>query len=205
MIRLNIDGVLQGFGNLNRRLEAIGSIRDDAGDLMESWERIIEEDNRQGILAGTDRDGNHKPVKYRPVGQAMKPSVRQRLGKRANVRRGAYMGFGPAASGLHNNLTPEEYRKLGGPRLAPRGQFSRVITNFLTGHGRDPSNSSLWFAEGRWFDIVDTSGNPFLKYHLDPSSNLYYPINGIRAAGLQKLRDSLRAWAKLTIRQKYAG
>ena len=39
----------------------------DATPLMTTWIKIFEEDNRKGVLAGTDKDGNPMaPVKYRP-------------------------------------------------------------------------------------------------------------------------------------------
>jgi hypothetical protein len=58
-----------------RNIEALDRLRvrflrladPDATPLMFAWSRTIEEDNRKGVLAGTDRDGKPlAPVAYRP-------------------------------------------------------------------------------------------------------------------------------------------
>ena len=84
---------------------------------MLTFMRTIEEDNRRGVLAGIDKDGGYMPaVTYRPVGKAKRLNARQK--NAAKGRRGVFSGFGPAAAGLHNNLTSSEYRRLDGPPLA---------------------------------------------------------------------------------------
>lgn len=213
ILRFNSDDLREGFERLSRRLVAISTIADHAGDLMEHWERVIEADNREGVLAGTDKDGGPAPpLTYRPLKQTLraiasgkppKLSKAQRLGQRGNVRRGKYAGSGPMASGLHNNLTSGEYRRLDGPRLAPRRQFSRAITNLVTGHGRDPANPRVWFAEGAWLDVVSRKGVRFLRFHFDGEGQRKYDLRGVRPAGRVKLRDALREWAKLEIRERY--
>lgn len=203
ILRFNANDVSTGLGRLQSKLVAISHIADHAGPLMERWERVIEADNRKGVLAGLDKDGNPpgRPLIYRPVGKGVKLTVAQRLGQSPNKRRGIYMGHGPAASGLHNNLATSEYRKLTGPRLAPRRQFSRVITNLRTGHGRD---GLVWYAEGAWLEVVTPKGRHFLHYHFDGEGQLRYDLRGVRPEGRRLLLDALREWAKLEIRERLA-
>ena len=59
-------------------------------------------------------------------------------------------GFGNHAAGLNNNLSSSEYRYLTGPPLALCRQFSRVITNLFTGHGRYQFAPHCWIAFGAW-------------------------------------------------------
>ena len=115
------------FGRLQARLNKIQN--PDATPLMLAWEEVIRQDNREGILAGTDKDGMPMyPVSYRPKGTIQKPTAAQRLGQRANRKRDLlFGGIGPQVSGLNNNLTSREYRSLAGPPLAPRGVFSRQL------------------------------------------------------------------------------
>src|SRR4051812_33701533 len=94
----------------------------DPTPLLEEWERIIEEDNRKGVLAGLDKDGVPMiPVKYRPKGDKPRKVTKKQSNAAPKGVRGVFAGMGPAAAGLHNNLTSAEYKKLGGPPLAPRG------------------------------------------------------------------------------------
>lgn len=210
ILRFKTSELRDGFERLNRRLSAIANIGDHARDLMEHWERIIEADNREGVLSGTDKDGNPEaPLRYRGqrrVGEKWsKLTTAQRLGQNANKRRGEYMGHGPASSGLHNNLSSGEYRRLNGPRLAPRRQFSRIITNLVTASGREPGVSpAVWFAEGAWLDVVSRKGVRFLRFHFDGEGRLpKYDLRGVRPAGRKRMIDALHEWAKLQIRERY--
>jgi len=198
----------EGFDRLERRLTAIRDLHLWAGihDLMERWERIIEQDNRMGVLANSDKDGKPAPpLKYRPKGGVIKLTVAQRLGQRPNKRRGIYTGAGDHASGINNNLTSTEYRHLDGPRLAPQKQFSRVITDLATGHGQDSDNPRIWFAEGVWVMVMSKKGVFFLKYHFDGGikNTPPYDLQGIRPAGIMDMRDALREWGKSAIRELY--
>ena len=172
----------------------------DATDLMVQWEIIIDRDNREGILQGLDKDGVAMvPVKYRPKPPGpVKLTKTQRGGARANARKGAFLGLASAGLG---NLTSSEYRLLGGPPLAPRGQFSRVITNLKTGHGREGAN---WYAMGYWDEVVSTKGVPFLRFHFDGRGHLpRRDLRGIRPAGVAKATEALRNWARLLVRQAF--
>ena len=56
---------LSGLGRLGSKLRSLTHI--DATPLMVTWMKIIDEDNRKGVLAGLDKDGVPlAPVTYRP-------------------------------------------------------------------------------------------------------------------------------------------
>jgi hypothetical protein len=179
-----------GFGKLTA---VLGKLADpDATPLMEEWERIIVEDNRKGVLAGTDKDGKSMdPVTYRPKGKAARVGARQR-----NNARGVFAGMGIHASGLNNNLTSSEYRKLNGPPLAPRRANSRVITNLFTQHGRDPGADNAWFAEGAWVEVEDTKGRPFLQYLFKKRD-----LRGVRPWGMKEAAKALQRWGARLLRE----
>jgi len=189
-------------------LRALGD--PDATDLMVSWITIIDDDNRRGVLAGLDKDGTPMvPVTYRPRRGPLKPTKGQRGGMRANVRKGGFQGLGAARYG---NLTSAEYRLLGGPPLAPRGQFSRVITNLKTGYGRTGPLDIQWFAAGYWDEVVDRKGKPFLLYHFDGATgggkrhNVTLPrrdLRGVRPGGMTKAMKALDLWVRLLLRQVF--
>lgn len=175
----------------------IGHIEDakkpDTRPLMFTWGNIVEEDNRKGVLAGTDGAGvPMAKVDYRPAGSnGVKLTGAQKNNTRK--RRGIFSGFGPAAAGLHNNLTSQEYRKLDGPPLAPRRQFSRAITNFKTRLESDAPDCR--YIEGSWIDVVSTKGVAFLKYHFNGSGRLpVRDLRGIRPEGMEKAKRSAVAW-----------
>lgn len=122
MLRFDTTQMKTSLGRLQDKLLSIERISDHAAPLMESWERIMIADNLEGVLAGTDRYGHSMvPVTYRPVGNAKKLTVAQRLGQHPRKKRGDFYGIGDHASGLNNNLTSVEYRQLGGPPLCRGG------------------------------------------------------------------------------------
>ena len=194
---------LTGLDRLIKRLDTFLFL--DATPLMATFMRIIEEDNRKGILAGTDKNGGYMPaVKYRPKGPTVgikeRSAARFRNNARASSKVGVFAGFGPRASGLNNNLTRGEYEQLTGPPLAPRGQFSRVITNLKTGFEHSP-NFMQWTAYGAWFDVVSTKGRPFLGAHFRGAGRL--PIRdlaGVRPEGRAKARRAAIAWMSDAVR-----
>ena len=147
-----------GFGRLTNGLGALAD--PDAEPLMIRWRAIIEEDNKRGVLAGTDKDGRPMPpITYRPA--SAKPKSWSYKQEQSHLAKHGHLGA------LGDNLTPAEYRKLGGPPLAPRGVRSRSVANLLTAHGRDPGSGHTWFAEGAWFDVVSPKGVQFLPAHFD--------------------------------------
>jgi len=208
VITLDLSDAVLTSERVARRLRSVANFMNYAKPLMKSIERRIEEGNRKGILAGLDKDGNPAPrLTYRPIGTPLKLTVAQRLGQGSRRKRGEFSGFGPAASGLNNNLTSAEYRRLGGKRLAPRDQFSRSITNFATGHYRLDETS--WGAVGGWVDVVSNTGFHFLPVHFDgkplgrngPSKR--YDLRGVRPDDKKLIGLDIYAWAKLTIRERW--
>jgi hypothetical protein len=174
----------------------------DATPLMVAWQKIIVDDNRQGVLAGLDKDGvPMAPVKYRPASKPARLTTGQKLGAKGTAR-GKFGGFGPLASGLHGNLSSGEYRLLGGPPLAPRGRYSRVITNLLTDHAK--LREGLWQVTYWWDEVVDVKGNPFLRYHFEGAGRLpRRDLRGLRPAGQAKAQQALMSWARDTLRQAF--
>jgi len=169
-------------------------------DLMGSWQRRLEEGNRTGVLAGRDKDGHPAPTpSYRPINPA-KLTLAQRLGQRANLRRGKYN------PGVGAGLTTAEYRRLTGPFLAPRKQFSRSITNVETGHYRDPNRPFVWIATLAWRDVVSKTGFHFLPVFFNGlpigrhGPRKQYDLRGVRPVDREKMKGDLNAWAKLLIR-----
>lgn len=200
MITLDLSDCTLATERMIERLRAIKDVMKHAGPLMKSIERRIEEGHRAGVLAGTDKNGNPAPpLTYRPIGIAAKLTVAQRLGQEPRKTKGKYFG------GIGANLTTAEYRRLDGPRLAPRRQYSRIITNFGTVSWRRPDGS--WIAIGGWADIVSRKGFRFLPVHFDGlplgrhGPQKQYDLRGIRPGTMGEIRETFRAWAKLTIRE----
>jgi hypothetical protein len=195
-----------GLDRLRLRLDRLGPDV-DARAVMVSFMRIIVQDNRRGVLAGLDKDGRPiDPVTYRPLGKAKGTTPAQRNVANARLRKSSFAGFGMHAAGLHNNLTPAEYRRLGGPPLAPRGASSRVITNLLTGYQR--TAAATWEAYGYWNEVVSTAGVPFLMAHFTGATTgrghrVKLPrrdLRGVRPEGVALARTAAVNWALDRIR-----
>lgn len=184
---------LVGLDRITAKMRSLGHM--DATPLMLTWMGIIESDNRKGVLAGLDKDGIPlRPVTYRPKAAPQEVTKKQRLNQRKNAR-GEFAGFGPYVSGLHNSLSGSEYRLLGGPPLAPRRAFSRVITNLVTTYGGNPE-SNHWYAAGAWDEVVSRKGIPFLHWHFEGTGKLpKRDLRGVRPEGVTRARAALRAWA----------
>jgi hypothetical protein len=170
-------------------------------DLLESWERLVEEGNRKGLLAGLDAQGHPAPpLKYRPKGGVRKLTVEQRLGQHPRKGRGKYYG------GKSAGLSSTDYRHLDGPRDAPRKQFSRVITNAAMTHGRVQGERHIWFVQLAWVDIVSKKGYHFLPVLCTGNKTIPpYEIRGIRPPDVTKMREALQSWSKLLIRGHFDG
>jgi hypothetical protein len=191
---------LTGLDRLRARFANL--VNPDATPLMVTWMRIIDDDNRKGIMAGLDKDGiPMRPVTYRPKPASTRPTAAQKNDPRKGARRGQFAGLGSHPAGLHNNLSSAEYRTLAGPPLAPRGPFSRIITNLVTRFGR--ISAMAWEAVGYWDEVVSRKGERFLHYHFDGATgggrrrNVTLPrrdLRGVRPEGVQKARDAGRNW-----------
>jgi hypothetical protein len=216
--RMSVQLDLSGLDIIIAKLASLKTL--DATPLMRTWMNIISEDNRTGVLAGLDKDGVPMvPVRYRPKpppgmrvtdrlsGKANayhRESLKQfRLGQGANKRKGMFAGLGPAISGMHNNLSTAEYQLLSGPPLAPRDQFSRVITNLKTSFTGPPYGEQEWQAIGAWDQVVNQKGLPFLFYHFNGIGLPRRDLRGVRPNGIVKAMDALRNWARLAIREHF--
>ena len=200
MLKFNLDDIAR----FAARIKLLNLSEADVAPLLENYERIMEEDNRKGVLAGTDKNGiAAPPLRYRPI-NARKMTLEDRLGQRPNLRRGKYAGLQPATGNMlaNNNLTTSAYRKLDGPRLAPRKQFSRVITNVEISSLPDVTKRGAYVVILAWKDIVTPKGKHFLINHFTGRGQSLYDLRGVRPAGISKMRDSLRSWCMLTIRGK---
>jgi len=219
MITLDLSEAIAGCERIQRRLAAIANVMDHAGDLMKHWELLVEEGNRRGILEDkTDKDGNPLlAVTYRPTAaqkkaiyagtaKPVKLTVSQRLGQNPRRKRGDFFGFGPAISGLNNNLTSAEYRLLDGPPTAPRGRFSRVVTNFETSSWQIEEHGA-WVVTGEWREVVSPSGYHFLPDLFDghPPQLGSRDLRGVRPTDLVKIKATILPWAKLTVRELWQG
>lgn len=198
MARVNVAAI----GRLQQRLEKLAD--PDPTPLMLDWQQILIDDNRRGVLAGLDcNDVPMERVTYRPAANAPKGRVtaRMRNGAPRGKGLGVSAGFGPAAAGLNNNLTPAEYRTLSGPPLAPRRESSRVITNLVTGHGIDAETDN-WYAEAWWEEVVSVRGVLFLPAHFTGANvgrgrMVKLPIRnlrGVRQWGRRKALRALQQW-----------
>ena len=202
-----------GLGRLQARLAKIAN--PNPVPLLETIARVMDDDNRRGILASEDGNGNPMvAVTYRPVspktgqvvrgGKGAKLTIEQRLGQAARTSRGKYSRIGSGAERTNNNLTSAEYRKLGGPPLAPRKQFSRVITNYMQRYGQ--TSATTWEVIGAWINVLSKKGVPFLRFHFDGEGRLpTRDLRGIRPWGMEKIRSASRAWWLDIVRSSNAG
>jgi hypothetical protein len=100
----------------------------------------------------------------------------------------------------NNNMSTAAYRRMSGPRLAPRREASRVIANYVTRSGRA---GSTWFAQGQWpKTIMDPKGRPFLRYHFDGVGRMpRYDLRHVREWGMQEARRLLVQYVRHHIRR----
>lgn len=190
------------YEKLQKRLAALGHIPDeDFRELMLEFQRIIVEDNRKGVLAGLDKDGNKMAdVTYRS-GKGKRTAARK--GKSFGEQSGEYKGRGFGMQGgshLNGNLSTKEYQQLTGPPLAPRRTESRVITNLVT--DSNPISQGHWQAIGYWKQVVSVKGRSFLPAHFNGSGRLpVRDLRGVRPWGMGEARKAVRAWAKYLLKK----
>lgn len=184
-----------GIDRLIRRFEKIAN--PNVTDLFITVGQHMDDDNRRGVLAGTDGEGRPMaPVTYRPARPGSKPvklTVEQRLGQKPGMRKGRPSRIGSGVERNNNNLTTAEYRLLGGPPLAPRKQFSRVITNYAQSREVE-IRKGVWEMIGGWRDVLSTKGVPFLTYHFNGVGQKRRDLRGLRPEGMARIKRSLKAW-----------
>ena len=180
-----------GLARLKKKLDRLGN--PDASDLMGQWRQILAEGNRRGVLSGLDgNDQPMTPLKYR--NGAGKTTRNRRVPKYGKPTFGPWLGRGA-------NLTTEEYQKLTGPRLAPRGEESRVIRNLYT--ETRYSNPGHWTAVAAWRDVVSRKGFKFLPVHFEGSARANIPrydLRPVRAEDYRYCVNAFRAWARKLLR-----
>ena len=188
------------FVGLGRLMSSLSALQHpDPRPLLSKWQTIIEDDNRRGVLAGTDKDG--KPmdgVTYRPIKSGQSKWSKRKEAKHA---RGV-------SEPSHDNLTGAQYRRLTGPPLAPRGASSRVIKNLQTGQGYD-SSAGVFYAEGVWFDVESKKGREFLEAHFDgkDTGRCKLPqrdLRGLRPWGRMQCLKALQDWGADLLRRYWA-
>lgn len=196
------------LGRIMARLKVIADPSPHIPSLMLSWQQVITDDNREGVLAGLDRYGQPMvPVTYRPIDPRTdirsKSSEDLRHGQRPNRKRDLlFRGLGPGSGRIlaNNNLSSSEYRKLDGPPLAPRYQFSRVISNLKTDWMRDSTHPMRFIAYGAWDEVVSETGYEFLPVHFQGlplgkhGPSIQRDLRGVRPDGMIRAREILRNW-----------
>jgi len=177
-----------GFGKLTRILDRIAKA--DPQPLMMKYRRILEEDNKYGVLNQIAGDDSPiAPVTYRP--DRKKKAITWSKGRQRGMKKkSAYTGMFEESA--YNNLSHQQYRLLSGPALAPRGLSSRLITNYRTAHGH---SGKRWFAVGAWFDIVSGKGKPFMLGHFTGSGrNKRRDHRGLRTEGRRRIKEETHKW-----------
>lgn len=231
-----IDGYLVGsFNGVRKFAVALSTIDNYVGPLIKSWGRILFEDNRRGVLMGLDKDDRsvmrtHYRTSYTQAGIDRPTYVKGILAPDAmkswlvNIS-GSEMGMGGFKGGTGNNLTKNEYKKLTGPPLAPRGMASRIISNYVV--NVFTQQNGVYGVEGGWNDVVSNRGYPFLYAHfngtglhkggnyatfmpsrrfrrINNSGNGFgrgrnlprRDMNGLRAWGRKRANDDLNRWMR---------
>ncbi len=177
----------------------------DCQDLGRGLQRVIIEDNRRGVLSGFDKDGNFAPtLKYRN-GTGTPTSPRAMRSKAFGTTSGTFKGVSQASGDqlANNNLSKRAYRQLTGPRLAPRREQSRVITNLVALPLQVESDSIN--VTCAWFDVISVKSVPFLKAHFEGSSKTNLPaydLRGIRPWGMMEARNLVKLWIHSLITAK---
>lgn len=191
MIGISVENVL-GVRRLELALATLES--PDFSSLMESWGRIGLEDNRSGVMSGTDGDGDPMiQTIYRNSRASAVPYRQPALwGKRTERTSRQFR----SVSLPNDNLPTSVYRKLTGPPLAPRGLQSRVIRKhrFATGH-----DGRTWWTEFFWDNVVNAKGRPFLHYHFEGIGQVRRDLRGLRPDGWTRARLAFENWLRLEL------
>lgn len=183
-----------GFDQADQTFYALANF--DPMPVLNQWRQFIIEGNRRGVLSGVDgHDQAAPPLQYRN-GSGRKTKNRQ------------VPDFGTTTFQLHetgpfqvlpnDNLTTKEYRKLTGPRLAPRGELSRSIK--ALGTIIESPADGVWRVVGAW-DVFSVKGVKFLPFHFDGAGRLpKYDLRPVRPKDLEMCGNALRAYIQTILR-----
>lgn len=174
----------KGFAEVQAKLESIANF--DPSPVLPALEQVLYQDNREGVLAGTDGDGKPMPETVRqktPVG----------FWAYRRLPNGKTIKYWQAGS-VPSPEAPAGVSEGDGPPLAPRGVDSRVITDFETFYGADGPNR--WRVVGHWDNVVSKDGVPFLPFHFEGRGRLpTRDLAGLRPDGMARALAVIDAWA----------
>ena len=191
-----------GYDILQRKLRRIAN--PDPREALQDCEQILVDGNREGVLAGLDKDNRPLvPVKYRTG-----TTIAVRTSRKITVFGVAkFRGYQPKFTGLggfaeHGNLTTAQYKRLTGPPLAPRRDQSRVITNYVTRSSTAPDANGAWKVQAGWHDVLSRKGVPFLQAHFHGGGHL--PVRnlaGIRPQTLRRCAQRINEFVREMLRR----
>lgn len=188
----------------------------DVQELALEVAAVMVEDNRAGVLSGVDKNGTPAPALRYRGGSGTPTAFRAgsdptfglaarltKTGRRQRIRFKGLSTFQKMDMRFrqfvlpNNNLPTWRYQQLTGPRLAPRGEESRSISNYK------PLNPPGVWSNGKlvvtcaWVDIVSAKGKPFFRAHLKGANGLpKYDLAGVRPNGKRLARLAARDWAR---------
>ena len=141
-----------GYDALIQKLQTLKD--PDLMPVMEVWRATIIEGNRRGVLSGLD--GHNRPA----------PALvyRNGAGRKTRNRRVPDYGTTRYTATINDNLTTKQYQQLTGPRLAPRGEQSRIIKNLFVDI-LVKGNPRTWALKGSWYEVRSRDGVEFLPTH----------------------------------------
>ena len=188
--------LLLEWPGLPKLVEGLKLMRNlDCTPLMLQWGSILIEGNRRGVLAGLD--GNNQPMPALKYRDGHGKPTRNRRVPHYGTSRFETSGAGPYATGLNDNLSPAAYRELTGPRLAPRGEASRVIKNLHQMVEICKVSENRWQAVCAWNDVISNSGEPFLIAHFEGLNHEpKYDLRPVRPEDYAFCMNALSAFAK---------
>jgi hypothetical protein len=148
---------------------------------LDELEAIIWQDNRRGLLAGTDRDDAPMVSTVReqtPVGHWVTYILPN--GVPAHYYQAGLTGLFPEMDGS-------------GKPLVPHGAESRAITNLATDH--TPIGPNEWLVYGAWVGVVSKKDVQFLPFHFRGEGRLpVRDLAGLRPQGLTEAQAAIERW-----------
>lgn len=193
---MELDFNWAGFNQLDQMFYALGNF--DPMPVLDQWDQIIVEGNRRGVLSGVDGHGvAAPPLQYRD-GRGKK--TRNRKAPNFGTTTFQLDDAGPFTALPNDNLTTAQYRKLTGPRLAPRGELSRSIK--ALGTIIESVSDDTWRVVGSW-EAFSVKGVKFLPFHFDGDGNLpKYDLRPVRPEDLEFCGNALRGYLQTLMRAR---